>query len=134
MEGWYAPIIALRISRVHPAERSIGGITMHPLRKLREAGKPTLAQISELLAENIVFNSPILARPIQGRELIAPIFTQSSNTRGSGTYTPEFKLDEGDHGGPQIREYGDHRRQRAGVDCGTHYCPPALSRAETVPR
>ena len=42
---------------------------MHPLRKLRESGKPTLAQISELLAENIVFNSPILARPIQGREL-----------------------------------------------------------------
>lgn len=73
---------------------AIGGITVHPLRKLRESGKPTLAQISELLAENIVFNSPILARPIQGRELIAPIFTQSSNTRGSGTYTAEFKLDE----------------------------------------
>ena len=36
---------------------------MHPLRKLLESGKPTLAQISELLAENIVFNSPILARP-----------------------------------------------------------------------
>ena len=47
---------------------------MHPLRKLRESGKPTLAQISELLAENIVFNSPILARPIQGRELIARDF------------------------------------------------------------
>ena len=46
---------------------------MHPLRKLRESGKPTLAQISKLLAENIVFDSPILARPIQGRELIAPI-------------------------------------------------------------
>src|ERR1043166_8950440 len=67
---------------------------MHPLRTLRESGKPTLAQISELLAENIVFNSPILARPIQGRELIAPIFTQSSSTRGSGTYTAEFKLDD----------------------------------------
>ncbi len=67
---------------------------MHPLRKLRESGKPTLAQIRELLAEDIVFNSPILARPIKGRELIAPIFTQSSATRGSGTYTAEFKLDE----------------------------------------
>jgi hypothetical protein len=31
---------------------------MHPLRKLRESGKPTAAQVSELLAENIVFNSP----------------------------------------------------------------------------
>ena len=67
---------------------------MHPLRKLREAGKPSLAQITELLAEDIIFNSPILAQPIQGRELIAPIFTQSSQTRGSGTYTAEFKLDD----------------------------------------
>lgn len=33
---------------------------MHPLRELRESGKPTAAQVSELLAENIVFNSPIL--------------------------------------------------------------------------
>ena len=32
---------------------------MHPLRKLRESGNPTPAQVSELLAENIVFNSPI---------------------------------------------------------------------------
>jgi hypothetical protein len=42
---------------------------MHPLRKLRESGKPTAAQVSELLAENIVFNSPILVRPIEGREI-----------------------------------------------------------------
>jgi len=71
---------------------------MHPLRKLRESGKPTPAQIRELLAENIVFNSPILVRPITGsevgREVIAAIFAQSSSTRGSGTYTAEFKLDE----------------------------------------
>ena len=67
---------------------------MHPLRKLRESGEPTPAQISELLAENIVFNSPILVRPIQGREVIAAIFAQSSATRGSGTSTAEFKLDE----------------------------------------
>jgi hypothetical protein len=61
---------------------------------LRESGKPTAAQVSELLAENIVFNSPILVRPIEGREVIAAIFAQSSATRGSGTYTAEFKLDE----------------------------------------
>lgn len=67
---------------------------MHPLRKLRESGKPTVAQVRELLAENIKFNSPILARPIEGRDSIAAIFTQSSSTRGSGTYTEEFKLDE----------------------------------------
>ena len=67
---------------------------MHPLRKLRESGKSTPTQVSELLAENIVCNSPILVRPIQGREVIAAIFAQSSATRGSGTYTAEFKLDE----------------------------------------
>jgi hypothetical protein len=67
---------------------------MHPLRKLRESGKYTVAQMRELLAENIVFNSPILVRPIEGRDVIAAIFAQSSSTRGSGTYTAEFKLDE----------------------------------------
>jgi hypothetical protein len=50
---------------------------MHPLRKLREAGKPTFDQVRELLAENIVFNSPILARSIEGRDACAAIFTQS---------------------------------------------------------
>ena len=67
---------------------------MHPLRKLRESGKSTPAQVSALLAENVVFNSPILARSIEGREPVAAIFAQSSSTRGSGTYTAEFKLDD----------------------------------------
>src|SRR5439155_6049337 len=115
---------------------------MHPLRKLRECGKPTAAQVSELLAENIVFNSPILVRPIEGREVCAAIFAQSSATRGSGTYTAEFKVDErttffalgGDHGWPQVRELGGHRGQRAGADCGAHDCPPTVSSSETVPR
>lgn len=65
---------------------------MHPLRKLREAGKPTPAQVSELLADNVVFNSPLLIRPIEGREVGAAIFAQSSSTRGSGTYTAEFNI------------------------------------------
>ena len=51
---------------------------MHPLRKLRESGSATPAQVSDLLAENIVFNSPILVRPIEGRDVIATIFAQSS--------------------------------------------------------
>jgi hypothetical protein len=67
---------------------------MHPLRKLRESGHATPAQVSVLLAEDIVFNSPILIRPIEGREVIAAIFAQSSSTRGSGTYTAEVKLYE----------------------------------------
>ena len=67
---------------------------MHPLRKLRESGDATPAQVSELLAENVVFNSPILVRPIEGRDTVAAIFAQSSSTRGSGDYTAEFKVDE----------------------------------------
>ena len=31
---------------------------MHPLRKLRESGKPTADQVSELLAENICIQQP----------------------------------------------------------------------------
>lgn len=67
---------------------------MHPLRKLRESGKPTVDQVRELLAEDIVFHSPILVREIRGRDFCAAIFAQSSMTRGSGTYTAEYKLDE----------------------------------------
>jgi hypothetical protein len=48
----------------------------------------------ELLAENVVFNSPILVRPVEGREVCAAIFPQSSATRGSGTYIAESKIDE----------------------------------------
>nr|ALV86502.1 hypothetical protein [uncultured bacterium 20] len=72
----------------------LGEITVHPFRKLREAGNATPAQVSALLAENVVFNSPILVQPVEGRDVVAAIFAQSSSTRGSGTYTAEFKLDE----------------------------------------
>src|SRR6185295_18389269 len=87
LSAFHEPVAVLRL---RSPQHSIGGITMHPLRKLRETGKPTAAQVSVLLAENIVFNSPILIRPIEGREVCATIFAQSSSTRGSGTYTAEF--------------------------------------------
>ena len=135
--------VAGLIETIDPRDSVTGGagIKMHPLRKLRESGKATLAQISQLLAENIVFNSPILARPIQGRELIALIFTQSSNTRGSGTYAAEFKLDErttfmrwvGTMDGQSSRAWRSSWTTST-ADCGTHYCPPAVSGSETVPR
>jgi hypothetical protein len=67
---------------------------MHALRKLRESGRSTPGQVSTLLAEDVVFNSPILVRPIAGREAVAAIFAQSSSTRGSGRYTAEYKLDD----------------------------------------
>src|SRR5258705_10455136 len=112
---------------------------MHPLRKLRASGSPTPAQVSELLAENIVFNSPILARPIEGREVIAAIFAQSSSTRGSGSYIAEFKLDErttflrwvGTMDGHKFESLEIIVDLRARADCGAHYCPPAVSGSET---
>ena len=67
---------------------------MHPLRKLRESHNATADNVRKLLAENVVFNSPILIRPIEGRDFVAAIFAQSSATRGSGTYTTEVRLDE----------------------------------------
>jgi len=67
---------------------------MHPLRRLRESGPSTPAQVGALLADNVVFNSPILARPIAGRADVAAIFAQSSSTRGSGTYTSELRIDD----------------------------------------
>jgi hypothetical protein len=67
---------------------------MHPLRQLREARQSTPARVAALLADDVVFNSPILARSITGREAVAAIFAQSSSTRGSGTYTAEYKMDD----------------------------------------
>jgi hypothetical protein len=68
---------------------------MHPLRKLREAGPPTIEQVVPLLAEEVVFNSPILARPLAGREAVARTIAASARARdGVGEYVLERKLDE----------------------------------------
>ena len=113
---------------------------MHPLRKLRESGKPTPAQVRELLAENIVFNSPILVRPIEGREVCAAIFAQSSATRGSGTYTAEVKLDERSTFLRWVGTMDGHKFESLEIIVdneqgliGAHHCPPAVSGSETVP-
>jgi hypothetical protein len=106
---------------------------MHPLRKLRESGHPTPAQVSELLAENVVFNSPLLVRPIGGRDVCAAIFAQSSATRGSGTYTAEFKLDERTTFMRWVETMDGHKFERLevivdneqGLIVERNYCPPA---------
>ena len=115
---------------------------MHPLRKLRESGSATPAQVSALLAENIVFNSPILARSIQGREAIAAIFAQSSSTRGSGAYTAEYKLDErttflrweGTMDGHKIESLEVIVDNEQGLIVERTDCPSTISSGETVPR
>jgi len=67
---------------------------MHPLRKLREAGPPTVEQGAALL-EDVVFNSPLLVRPLEGRDVVARAIAQSAHSRdGVRDYVLEQKLDE----------------------------------------
>jgi hypothetical protein len=66
---------------------------MHPLRKLREAGAITLARIKVLLAEDAIFHSPVLVKPVQGREKVAAIFALSLGVR-RGSYVAEYRLDD----------------------------------------
>jgi hypothetical protein len=65
---------------------------MHPLRKLREAGSITLAKIEVLLAEDVVFYSPIFVKPVEGREKVAAMFALSLGVR-RGSYVAEYRLD-----------------------------------------
>jgi hypothetical protein len=68
---------------------------MHPFRKLREAGPPTPAQAAAILAENVVMHSPVLIKPIIGRELVAITISNSSHSRDNpGQYIFEAKVDD----------------------------------------
>jgi hypothetical protein len=68
---------------------------MHPLRKLREAGPPTPQQVAAILAENVVMHSPVLVKPIVGREPVA-ITTSNSSRSGDnpGRYVFEARIGE----------------------------------------
>ena len=66
---------------------------MHPLRKLRESGDNTPAAVAKLLAENVVFHSPLLVRALEGREKVAVILATSPKIR-HGAYTAEYRLDD----------------------------------------
>jgi hypothetical protein len=67
---------------------------MHPFRKLREAGPPTPEEAAAILAENVVMHSPVLIKPIVGRELVAITISNSSHSRDDpGKYVFEGKLD-----------------------------------------
>jgi hypothetical protein len=66
---------------------------MHPLRKRRESGDNTPAAVAKLLAENVVFHSPLLVRAVSVREKLAVIIAASPKLR-HGAYTAEFRLDD----------------------------------------
>ena len=68
---------------------------MHPFRKLREAGQPTPEQAVAILAENVVMHSPVLIKPIVGRELVAITISNSSRSRDNpGKYIFEARVDD----------------------------------------
>jgi len=68
---------------------------MHPFRKLREAGPPTPEQAAAILAENVVMHSPVLVKPIRGRELVAITISNSSHSRDNpGQYMFEARVDK----------------------------------------
>jgi hypothetical protein len=72
---------------------SFGRQSMHPLRKLRESGDNSPAAVAKLLAENVVFYSPLLVREVQGREKVAVMMATSPKIR-HGTYTSEYRRDD----------------------------------------
>ena len=66
---------------------------MHAIRKLRESGHATASDYEALLAENVVFHSPVLIRAVEGRTAVAKIFAASTTLR-EGAYTGEWRLDD----------------------------------------
>jgi hypothetical protein len=67
---------------------------MHPFRRLREGGPMTPAQAAVLLNENVVMHTPILIKPIVGRELVSFAVSMSSQSRDDpDTYIYEGKID-----------------------------------------
>lgn len=65
-------------------------MTKHPFRQFRESTAATIEELKTLLAEEVVFSSPIFSREVTGRELVARIMFTSSKVR-NGRFTHEFK-------------------------------------------
>jgi hypothetical protein len=67
---------------------------MHPFRKLRESGPVTPAQAAVVLNENVVLHTPLLIRPIIGRELVSFAVSIASQSRDDpGKFIFEAKID-----------------------------------------
>lgn len=67
---------------------------MHALRALRESGVHSPHDIRAILAENIVFNSPVLTRPLVGAEIVSAVLAASALARGiGGQYVSEYRID-----------------------------------------
>jgi hypothetical protein len=65
---------------------------LHPLCALRDSGGADPGQFAQLLAENVIFHSPLLVRAVEGRHKVARVFALDSSA-WSGRYVREEKLD-----------------------------------------
>lgn len=65
-------------------------MTRHPFRQFRESAGGTSADLELLLAEEIVFSSPIFSRALTGRDLVVQVMMASGKVR-NGHFTHEFK-------------------------------------------
>jgi hypothetical protein len=67
---------------------------MHPLRALRESGSHSANEIAPILARNVIFNSPVLTRPLIGVETVSAVLAASALARGvGGQYVAEYHID-----------------------------------------
>jgi len=65
---------------------------MHPLRELRhESAGHTPEQVCLLLAENVVFHSPLLIRPLEGRTALTRVIVRSACSGDGSKYARECK-------------------------------------------
>ena len=64
----------------------------HPLRQFKESPGATLEGLKALLADDVVFSSPIFSREVKGKDLVAQVMLTSTSVR-DGRFTHEFKQD-----------------------------------------
>ena len=62
----------------------------HPLREFKETPGASLDGLRSLLAEDVVFSSPIFSREVIGKDLVAEVMLTSTTVR-DGKFTHEFK-------------------------------------------
>jgi hypothetical protein len=62
----------------------------HPLRQFKESPGATSDSLKVLLADDVVFSSPIFSREVTGKELVAEVMLTSTSVR-DGHFTHEFR-------------------------------------------
>ncbi|SIT33828.1 hypothetical protein SAMN05421788_113144 [Filimonas lacunae] len=65
-------------------------MTIHPFRQFRETPGATLEGLKALLADDVVFSSPIFTKELRGKDLVAGVMFTSSKVR-NGRFIREFR-------------------------------------------